>query len=63
MDFIEIKMSKTLSSSHIKNILALHSLFPKTEDYVIYSGEQEVMYHNVKFVNWKNMDLLHFLIN
>ncbi|MDR1380461.1 MAG: ATP-binding protein [Tannerella sp.] len=55
MDFIEIKMSETLSASHIKNILALKSLFPKTEDFVIYSGRQEPMYHDVKFINWENI--------
>jgi predicted AAA+ superfamily ATPase len=54
MDFIEIKMSETLSSSHISNIMALKPLFSKTKDYVIYSGSQEPVYHDVKFFNWRN---------
>lgn len=55
--FIEIKSSETLSSDHIKNILLLKKLFSKTEDYVIYAGQEEPLYHNVKFVNWQNIEL------
>jgi predicted AAA+ superfamily ATPase len=55
LDLIEIKMSATLSASHISNIKSLKPLFKKTEDYVIYSGEQEPVYHDVKFVNWQNI--------
>ena len=55
MNFIEIKMSATLSATHIKNIQSLKKLFLKTEDYVIYSGEQEPVFHNVQFINWKNI--------
>jgi predicted AAA+ superfamily ATPase len=55
MDLIEIKISETLSSSHIKNILALKSLFSKTEDYVIYSGKEEPLYKHVQFVNWQHI--------
>ena len=54
--FIEIKSSATLSAEHIKNILQLKKLFSKTENYVIYSGKEEPVYHDVKFVNWKNIE-------
>ena len=53
--FIEIKSSATLSTEHIKNILLLKKLFSETEDYVIYSGQEEPVYHNVKFINWQNL--------
>jgi predicted AAA+ superfamily ATPase len=53
--FIEIKSSATLSTDHIKNILQLKKLFSKTENYVIYSGKEEPLYHDVKFVNWQNI--------
>ncbi|GHU78545.1 hypothetical protein FACS1894145_0740 [Bacteroidia bacterium] len=56
MDLIEIKMSETLSTSHISNIKTLRTLFPKTKDYVIYSGEQEPIYHHVQFVNWQHIN-------
>ena len=52
---IEIKSSSTLSDDHIRNLMTLKKLFSKTEDYVIYAG-QEVFYHNVKFINWQNVD-------
>jgi len=53
--FIEIKSSATLSADHIKNILLLKKLFPKTDDYVVYAGQEEPHYQNVKFINWKNI--------
>jgi predicted AAA+ superfamily ATPase len=53
--FIEIKSSATLSANHIKNILLLKKLFQKTEDYVIYAGQEEPVYHGVKFINWQNI--------
>ena len=52
--FIEIKSSATLSADHVKNLMLLKKLFPKTEDYVIYTGMEEPIYHNVKFINWQN---------
>ena len=55
--FIEIKSSATLSAEHIKNIISLRRLFAKTEDYVIYSGENEAIYHDVKFLNWQNIKI------
>jgi len=55
MRFIEIKSSETLSGDHIKNITLLKNLFPKTENYVVYSGQDVVDFHDVKFVNWQNM--------
>jgi predicted AAA+ superfamily ATPase len=56
MRFIEIKLSETLSSDHIKNILSLKNLFPKTENYVIYAGREREDYQNVKFINWQDAD-------
>ena len=54
--FIEIKSSATLSADHIKNLQLSKKLFPKTEDYVIYAGQEEPLYHNVKFINWQNIN-------
>jgi predicted AAA+ superfamily ATPase len=54
--FIEIKSSATLSIDHIKNILLLKNLFPKTEDYVVYAGQEEPLYHDVKFISWQNIE-------
>jgi predicted AAA+ superfamily ATPase len=59
MRFIEIKSSETLSNDHIKNINSLKNLFNKTENYVIYSGQDIADFHDVKFINWKNMENLH----
>jgi len=53
--FIEIKSSATLSAGHIRNLLLLKKLFPKTEDYVVYAGQEEPLYHDVKFINWQNI--------
>jgi hypothetical protein len=53
--FVEIKSSATLSADHIKNILRLKNLFSKTDDYVVYAGQDEPLYHDVKFINWKNI--------
>ena len=55
MRFIEIKSSETLSGDHIKNIISLKNLFPKTENYVVYSGQDVADFHHVKFVNWQNI--------
>ena len=54
---IEIKSSETLSPDHIKNILSVRKLFPKTKDYVIYAGREEPLYHDVKFINWQNISV------
>jgi len=53
--FIEIKSSATLTPDHIKNMGLLKKLFSKTEDYVIYTGQETSLYHNVKFINWQNI--------
>ena len=53
--FIEIKSSATLSADHIKNILRMKKLFPKTEDFVVYAGQEEPLFHDVKFINWRNI--------
>ena len=58
MRFIEIKSSETLSNDHIKNINLLKNLFKKTENNVIYSGQNVADFHNVRFVNWQNMEEL-----
>ncbi|MBX3163563.1 MAG: ATP-binding protein [Bacteroidetes bacterium] len=55
MRFIEIKSSETLSAEHIKNINSLKSLFKKTEDFVIYSGQEVADFHKAKFINWQNI--------
>jgi predicted AAA+ superfamily ATPase len=57
--FIEIKSSQTLLASHINNILLLKKLFPKTEDFVVYAGQEEPVYHQVKFLNWQNAGLIN----
>jgi len=54
--FIEIKSSSTLSLEHIKNILHQKKFFSKTEDYVIYAGQEESVFHNVTFINWQNIE-------
>jgi predicted AAA+ superfamily ATPase len=56
MRFIEIKLSKTLSNAHIKNIVLLKKLFANTEDFVVYSGQEVADFHNAKFVNWENIE-------
>jgi len=58
VSFIEIKSSATQTPDHIKNIMLLKKMFSKTEDYVIYTGLQESLYHEVKFLNWENIDLM-----
>jgi predicted AAA+ superfamily ATPase len=52
--FIEIKSSETLSSGHLKNILLFRKDFSKTEDYLIYAGKEEPVFHDVKYTNWQN---------
>ena len=55
--FIEIKMSETLSSTHQKNIRLFRKDQPtKTTDYVIYTGDENVVYHDIMHCNWKNVD-------
>jgi predicted AAA+ superfamily ATPase len=54
--FIEIKSSETMSAEHIKNIVSLKKLFSKTEDYIIYAGQEALNYNNVHFVNWQNIN-------
>ena len=52
---IEIKSSATLTTDHLKNIMRLKHLFPKTEDCVIYTGADQLLFHDVKFINWQNI--------
>jgi len=56
--FVEIKSSTTLSADLIKNILLLKKVFSGTENYVVYAGTEEPIYHNVKFINWQNIEQL-----
>ena len=51
---MEIKSSETFTPDHIKNILLLRKLFSKTKDYVIYAGQEEALFHDVKFIHWQN---------
>jgi len=60
---IEIKSSATLSTDHIKKMLLLKKLFTKTEDYVVYTGREAPLFHNVKFINWQNIDQMFFDIS
>jgi predicted AAA+ superfamily ATPase len=55
MRLIEIKSSETLSYDYIKNIVSSRTLFNKTDDFVIYAGQNVADFHNVKFVNWQEM--------
>jgi len=55
MRLVEIKLSETLTREHIKNIISLKKLFPKTEDFVIYSGEAIQNFQEVKFINWRKV--------
>jgi predicted AAA+ superfamily ATPase len=55
--FMEIKMSATCSTNHLKGI----NSFQQTQDttrksYVIYTGQKELRYNNVQFINWENID-------
>ncbi|MDR0941081.1 MAG: ATP-binding protein [Bacteroidales bacterium] len=59
MRFVEIKSSETLSKDHIRNIALLKGLFQKTENYVVYSGQNIADFHSVQFVNWHNMEILN----
>jgi predicted AAA+ superfamily ATPase len=53
--FVEIKMSATLSPAHLKNIQLFRKDQPsQSPDYVIYAGDEEVIYHNIQHYNWKN---------
>ncbi len=57
--FIEIKMSKTLSSSHLKGINSFQKTIKTNQtSYVIYDGNEELAYQNVNFINWRNLDNL-----
>jgi len=60
--FVEIKMSNTLSPAHLKNIQLFRKEQPiMSNDCVIYSGDNEVIYNNIQFCNWKNVNNLQFI--
>jgi predicted AAA+ superfamily ATPase len=55
--FVEIKMSETITSSHLRNIqLFRKALSTQSADYLVYTGDEEVVFHNIKHFNWKNTD-------
>jgi predicted AAA+ superfamily ATPase len=56
MRFIEIKLSETLSQHHLKNIFSLKKIFPDTENFVVYSGQEVADFHNAKFINWQEIE-------
>jgi predicted AAA+ superfamily ATPase len=59
MVFVEIKMSDTLLPVHQKNIRLFRKYLPtKLTDYVIYTGNEDVVYNNVQYCNWKNTDII-----
>jgi len=53
--FIEIKLSETLLFSHLKNMELMRKEFSKTENYLIYSGKTEPLFHQTLCVNWQNI--------
>ena len=58
--FLEIKMSDTLLPAHQKNIRLFRKEYPaQSTDYVIYSGAEEVINHNIRYCNWKNVDKIY----
>jgi len=55
--FVEIKMSETLSPAHQKNIRLFRKDQPANlDDYVVYNGNEDVVYHNIRYCNWLNVD-------
>jgi len=55
--FIEIKMSETLSPTHLKNIQLFRKNQPaKSTDYLVYTGKQDVVYHDIQHYNWKDIE-------
>jgi len=54
--FIEIKLSETLMSAHLKNIELMQKEFSNTENFLIYSGQTEPFFHNTQCVNWQNIN-------
>ena len=58
--FIEIKLSKTLSSAHLKNIAILQKEFSNTQSFLVYSGGTEPLFHGTQCVHWKNLHHFDF---
>jgi len=57
--FVEIKMSDTMSSAHLKNIRFFRKEQPiQQTDYLIYTGNEEVFYHDIQHCNWQHLDKL-----
>ncbi|MDR0872363.1 MAG: ATP-binding protein [Prevotellaceae bacterium] len=58
--FIEIKMSNTFSPAQLKNIQLFRNEEPaQNADYLIYTGEEELEFKNVKYRNWQNINRLN----
>jgi predicted AAA+ superfamily ATPase len=57
---VEIKLSETLSSNHLKNIETLQKEFSNTESYLIYSGQAESLFHSTQCLNWQNINNYKF---
>ena len=56
--FVEIKMSDTLSPAHQKNIRLFRKDLPtQSTDYVIYTGDEDAVYNDIQYCNWKNMEI------
>jgi predicted AAA+ superfamily ATPase len=53
---IEIKLSETLLPIHLKNIESIQKEFSNTENFLIYTGKTEPLFHNTQCVNWQNIN-------
>nr|HNV82504.1 hypothetical protein [Tenuifilaceae bacterium]HOF92502.1 hypothetical protein [Tenuifilaceae bacterium]HOM86340.1 hypothetical protein [Tenuifilaceae bacterium]HOQ36018.1 hypothetical protein [Tenuifilaceae bacterium]HOU64320.1 hypothetical protein [Tenuifilaceae bacterium] len=51
------KLIHALKKLHllVESKISLKKLFPKTEDFVIYSGEEIQNFQEVKFINWRKI--------
>ena len=58
--FIEIKLSETLTSAHLKNMEIMQKEFSNTKRFLIYSGDTEPVFHQTQCVNWKNINDFEF---
>ena len=53
--FIEIKLSETLLPAHLKNIKLMQKEFSNTENFLIYSGNTQPVFHNTQCIHWQNI--------
>jgi hypothetical protein len=40
----------------MKNLNKVRTLFPHSKGYIVYAGEDEPVYKEVKFINWQNWE-------